>query len=122
MAVDIKVISININGVDTWFEYGDILQELADKVDAFRRNYRDALLPEQRDKFRDYSERIRDNATQIATIGAIELLTQLEQQLTQLKNLTKTIDELINDITNMQEVILGLAEVVNLTLNILRIR
>lgn len=114
--------TINTNGVDTLFKYGDMLQELANKVDAFRRNYRDTLSSEQRDKLRDYSERIRQNANQIAIFAAIELLTRLESQLTQLKNLTKKVDELMNNIKNLQEVISGLAEIAQLTLNILSLR
>jgi hypothetical protein len=110
--------SINMNGVDTWFE-PDICQELADKLDAFRRNNRGNLTTEQENNLRFYAEKIREYARDRATTTAINLLTVLNPQLEQLKDAIKKVDDLLPDINNAQAIISGAAEVFNVIVNIL---
>jgi hypothetical protein len=111
--------SINMNGVDTWFEYADICQEIADKLDAFRRNNRGDLNQAQRNNLRFYAEKIREYARDIATIKAIDLLTVLNPQLEKLKDAIKKVDDLLLDVNNTKKIISGIADVFNIIVKIL---
>lgn len=120
MAIDINVISINVNGVDSWLDYADILQEIADEVDAFRQNYRDKLSQEQKKNLRYYSKKIRKYARDdIATITAIEKLVELDAELAQLKDAVKKVDSFLTNVANTKKAISGLAEIVGFIINII---
>lgn len=120
MAIDINAISINVNGLDDWFDYAEVLQELADEVDAFRQNNRDKLSNEQKKSLRFYAKKIRKYASDdIATIAAIEKLEELDTELTQLKDAVKKIDGFLAAVTNTKKAISGLAEIVGVIVNII---
>jgi hypothetical protein len=119
MTVDINSISINTEGLETGFDYADMLQELADEVDAFRNTYRDKLTQQQRDRLRSFASRIREEAARFAVIIAIELLEQLEPELNKIRLETRKLDDLLTDIKNTKAIISGLAEIIGVLVNIL---
>ena len=120
MAINLNAISINVQGLDTWLDYAEVLQELADEADAFRQNNRDKLNSEQKKTLRFYSKKIRKYASDdIATIAAIEKLEELDTELTQLKDAIKKVDGFLADLTNANKAISGLAEVVGVIVNII---
>lgn len=123
MTVDLNSLSINTDksGFDSLFDYSDMLQELADELDAFRNIYRSQLSSSQRNRLRSDTNKIRQGARDLATITAIELLTTLNSELDELRGITQKIDGLITDIQKAQDVISGVAEVVDLITNILKV-
>jgi hypothetical protein len=121
MAVDIDRISINTdpNGFDSWLDYADMLQELADELDAFRNVHRNRLEKSQRNNIRFGANRLRQEARTIATLSAIKVLEDAKHELEKLRAATGKMDELIQDINNAKDIISGIGEIFNVISNIL---
>lgn len=121
MVVDINSISINVEGDFTPLDYADMLQELADEIDIFRRTYRNKLSREKKDQLRCRAEFIRDSAVEISNIAGIEMLEGLDEKLKELKNITKELDNFLTRVENIRGIISALADIFNLINNILRL-
>ncbi|NES20857.1 MAG: hypothetical protein F6K41_18465 [Symploca sp. SIO3E6] len=121
MSVDVNNISINIapEGFDGWLDYADMLQELADELDAFRNCHRSSLQSAQRNRLRLETNEIRQKARAIATISAINTLQNFEQDLASLREITGKIDKFIKKVENVQAIISGIGEIMGVITNIL---
>lgn len=120
MAIDIRTMSINVKGIDNWFDYADVLQELADEVTNYQRTYRDSLSTEQKNNLRAYANQIRDNAENLATKAAILKLENHQTELSQLKSAIAETDNFLTEVKNAQQVVATLAKVIDITVDILK--
>jgi hypothetical protein len=122
MAVDLKRISINTasQGFHDWLDYADMLQELADEVYAFLNTHRDVLDSSQKAYLRSTSDELRQLARKIATIAAINILQDFQDELKILRAETQKIDNLVIDINNTKVIISGLAKILTVITGILK--
>jgi hypothetical protein len=123
VAVDINAISINTDpsGFDNLFDYADMLRELAEEVDAFRNTYRSRLTVPERDRLRDYADRMSEDARRLAVNVAVNVLNQLQPELDRIRSETRKLDDFLTDFKNTQAIISGLANTIGLLVNILSI-
>ena len=111
--------AIDFDGVDSWLDYSDKIQELADNVKRYRNNNRPQLSQEERDKLKVTEEGLRGNARTIATIVGTDLLTQLQPQLDVLKAGIKKADGFLQSFNTAKDAILAITEVFTAVTNII---
>ncbi|MBE9002058.1 hypothetical protein IQ274_28605 [Nostoc sp. LEGE 12447] len=111
----------NIDNIDLWFEYSDLLLDIADEVDSFRRRHRNVLTTQQKEKLKFYSSKIRSDARTWATVAGESLLSRLEPQLTELKTEVKKIEDLQFEITNAASIILEIAKVIDIVTKVFQL-
>jgi hypothetical protein len=112
---------INIDDIKLWFEYSDLLLDVADEVDNFRRRHKNVLTTQQKEKLKFYSSKIRSDARTWATVAGESLLDRLELHLTELKTQVKTIEGLQFEITNAETIILEIAKLVDIVTKIFQL-
>ena len=111
--------TIDFNGVDSWLDYSDKLQELADGVKGFRNNFRPQLSQGERDTLKVYEERLRGDARTIATIVGTHILTRLKPQLDILRAGIERADGFLQSFNNAKNAILAITEVFTAVTNII---
>ncbi|NEU81970.1 hypothetical protein [Nostoc sp. UIC 10630] len=111
--------AINFDGVNSWLDYSDKIQKLADEVKRFINNFRSQLSQKERDMLKDYEERLRVDARTIATIVANDLLTRLQPQLDALKAGIEKADGFLQSFNTVKDAILAITEVFTALTNVL---
>lgn len=140
MAINPNEISINVDGIDTVFDFADMWKELAEELQEFRNLNRASLsdrvsadlldtLPEgrkrilgssptQKDFLREVANYILDEQQKLRERAAIISLEDLESQLEPIKDATKKIDQLVTDINNAEQIITEVSRVVGFIANV----
>jgi hypothetical protein len=107
-----------VTHVDLWFEYADLLQDLADVCDRLRR--RGDLNPQQKAQLKFRADRLRGDAITWATTAGTSLLDSLEEELLKLKKEIAKLEALESEIKDVQGFISGVAEVIGVVTNIFK--
>lgn len=113
--------AINFDGVNSWLDYSDKIQELADEVKRFRNNFSLKLSQEQRNTLKGHEEKLGNYAREIATIVGTELLTQLQPQLDVLKAGIEKADGFLQNFNSAKDAISAITEVFTALTNVLRL-
>ena len=111
--------NVDLDNIDLWFEYSDLLLDLADAIDIYRR--RVGLNSQQKNQLNFYAIQLRGEAVTWATIGGQNLLTSLLPQLNLLKVEIKKIDAFIQDIKNVGDFISAISKSIDVVTNILKL-
>ncbi len=140
MAINPNEISINVDGIDTVFDFADMWKELAEELQEFRNLNRASLSdrvsadlldtlpegrkrilgssPKQKDFLREVANYILDEQQKLRERAAIISLEDLESQLEPIKDATKKIDQLVTDINNAEQIITEVSRVVGFIANV----
>lgn len=111
--------NFDVTDVDLWFEYSDLLQDLADVCDELRR--RGSLSSQEKQTLKFFAQQLRGYAITWATTAGEKLLDSLASELTALKVEIAKLEALEAEITNVKAFISGVAEVIGLITNIFKL-
>jgi|GEM_PF-5741368 len=111
--------NFDVKDVDLWFEYSDLLQDLADVCDKLRR--RGSLNTQEKEILKFLAEQLRGYAITWATTAGEKLLGSLDLDLIALKVGIAKLEALEAEISDVKAFISGVAEVIGLVTNIFKL-
>ena len=114
MAIDINTISINLNGLNDWSDYKDVLQELAQEITNYRLIYKGTLSTKEKDRLRKDAREIRLLAQRIEEELTDRKLEDLQSELTQLESAIERADSFLTDVENAKDAINAVAKVIEI--------
>ncbi len=112
--------NINVADVDLWFEYADLLQDLADICNELRTIRRSSLSSKEKDTLKFLAVKLAGDAVTWATIAGESLIDSLNSQLTELKAEIGKLEALESEIKSVGSFISGVAKVIDIVADIFK--